>query len=386
MRFRHAVDLLVLLVGAGVQLQLLRWLRQARFARYSTLWQLVLIAAALFSIGFLALGVALAHERVSRYLPTEFSHSIQALSYVWALYTSGVLALYALWRLRPKVSENNPERRWFLRTGAIAVAAVPAAVVGHAVLIQRTRMRPKEVMLRLPNLPRDLQGLRIAQLTDIHLSPYLTEQEFAPAIGIANEFRPHVTVITGDLITRPGDPLDACLRQLARLRAEAGVFGCMGNHEHYARTMEYTEQEGARLGMTFLRHRSVPLRFGAATLHVAGLDYQEMHRPYLVGFESFLQRGPETVNLLLQHNPDVFPVAAQQGWDITLAGHTHGGQVTVEYLEQYVNAARFFTPFVNGTYERGGRLLYVSEGIGTVGLPARLGTEAEVTLVTLARG
>ena len=80
----------------------------------------------------------------------------------------------------------------------------------------------------IANLPKDLEGLRIVQITDIHLSPFLSEREFAAAIDMANETRANIALVTGDLITRPGDPLDACLRQLARLRADAGVLGCLG--------------------------------------------------------------------------------------------------------------------------------------------------------------
>src|SRR6202043_2421499 len=100
-----------------------------------------------------------------------------------------------------------------------------------------------EIDLPVPNLPKDLQGLRIAQISDIHLSPFLSEKEFARAIDMANESKPHLTLVTGDLISRAGDPLDACLRQLARLRAEAGVLGCLGNHEVYARVENYVTTE-----------------------------------------------------------------------------------------------------------------------------------------------
>ena len=93
-------------------------------------------------------------------------------------------------------------------------------------------------------LPKDLDGLRIVQITDIHLSPFLSEREFAAAIDMANETRANIALVTGDLITRPGDPLDACLRQLARLRADAGVLGCLGNHEIYTRRRELCHRTG----------------------------------------------------------------------------------------------------------------------------------------------
>jgi predicted MPP superfamily phosphohydrolase len=94
---------------------------------------------------------------------------------------------------------------------------------------------------------------------------------------------------------------------------------------------------------------------------------------------------PGVFNVLMSHNPDVFPVAAKQGYDLTISGHTHGGQVRVEILREDLNVARYFTPFVDGLYEEGGRSIFVSRGIGTIGLPARLGAPPEVALLRLCR-
>ena len=91
------------------------------------------------------------------------------------------------------------------------------------------------------------------------------------------------------------------------------------------------------------------------------------------------------MNLLLSHNPDVFPVAADLGYDLVVGGHTHGGQVTVEIVEQTLNVGRFFTPYVAGLYRKGASSLYVSRGIGTINLPMRLGARPEVALLRLRR-
>ncbi len=99
--------------------------------------------------------------------------------------------------------------------------------------------------------------------------------------------------------------------------------------------------------------------------------------------EKFVQPG--ACNVLLSHNPDVFPVAARKGFQFTLAGHTHGGQVRVEILRQDLNIARFFTPYVDGLYRDGSSSIFVSRGIGTIGLPTRLGSTPEVALLHLCR-
>ena len=98
--------------------------------------------------------------------------------------------------------------------------------------------------------------------------------------------------------------------------------------------------------------------------------------------------APNAVNVLLSHNPDVFAVAVSQGYDFTIAGHTHGGQVNVEILSQSLNIARFITPFVYGYYSLkrpsgAPASIYVSRGIGTIGLPVRIGAPPEIPLLRL---
>ncbi|MEJ7606255.1 MAG: hypothetical protein WKF37_08300, partial [Bryobacteraceae bacterium] len=129
------------------------------------------------------------------------------------------------------------------------------------------------------------------------------------------------------------------------------------------------------------RGQSRALRFGNATLNLAGVDYQKVREEYLVGAEELLL--PDATNLLLSHNPDVFPVAARKGFDITIAGHTHGGQVNFEIVHPWLNLVRVKTPYVYGKFEQDGSRMFVSRGIGTIGVPARLNAPPEVALIRL---
>ena len=311
-----------------------------------------------------------------------------ALRYAADLWTATVSVAYALllalglWAGRRKTEDpESPGRRRMLQTAASAAVAAPLAVAGYGTYIGRTRFELKEIEIAIPGLHRDLEGLRIAQLTDMHVGPFLSPHELETAVAMANEARPHVTVLTGDVISQQGDPLDGALSALASLRADAGVYGCMGNHENYAKCLDYTAAFGARRGMKFLRHDAETLRFGDALLNLAGVDYQRRNLPYLEGAGQLI--NPAATNLLLSHNPDVFPVAEALGYDLVVAGHTHGGQVTVEIVEQTLNAGHFFTPFVVGEYRLNDAALYVSRGLGCVNLPMRIGAWPEVTLLKL---
>ncbi len=372
-----AVVLIVQCVGA---LMLLRD-STVRSSRRLKTFIYVATPASFFMVIF---GALLRFGRVNRYFPVVLWNWTRAVSMGWALSSVFLVALFALVKLIPRTRAGySPRRRKFLRFMRAAAVGAPAIAFGYGTFIERSDLRLREEIIRIPGLHPDLEGLRLAQLSDIHLSPFLSEKVLDRAIAMANETRPHIALVTGDLISLRGDPLDSCLDRLAGLRSDAGVFGCLGNHEIYAAVEDYVAERGAQLGIRFLRGVAEPLKFGGATLNLAGVDYQRMHAPYLIGAERMIR--PAALNVLLSHNPDVFPVAARQGWQFTISGHTHGGQVNVEILRHDLNIARFFTPYTMGLYRIGASSIYVSRGIGTIGVPVRLGSAPEVALLRLCR-
>ncbi len=310
-----------------------------------------------------------------------------AASLFYLITASLVFALYtALQAVRKHFDAGvDPGRRRALHAVGNALVASPLAVMGYGALVERSNFRVREIDVPLAGLAPSLDGLRLLHLSDIHLSAFLSESELTRVIDAAIETRPHIALVTGDLISSPGDPLDACIRQLARLKTDAGTFGCMGNHERYAGVEEYTAAACARAGIAFLRGQARQLRFGDALVNLAGVDYQSLLRKeeYLLGAGRLV--APGALNILLSHNPDVFPVAARQGYNLLLAGHTHGGQVTVEILEQSINPARALTPFVYGLYRAGASAAYVTRGIGTIGIPARIGAPPEISVLRLRK-
>lgn len=306
---------------------------------------------------------------------------------VWMFPSSIAYASFLVYRflLRRSPKEVNPVRRRLIHTAGTAAILAPFAAEAFGAFIGRLNFQTREVDLKIKGLHPDLEGLRILQLSDVHLSAYLNVKDFARVIDASNELRPHVALMTGDLISTWGDPIDDCLAQLNRVRCDAGMLGCLGNHEAYTGSESYVSKQAASLGIRFLRHQNRQLRFGNATLNFGGVDYLpfKMRGRYLPGVERL--KSADALNILLSHNPDVFPEAAAQGWDVTLAGHTHGGQVTLEIFEQTLNPARFYTRYVSGLYQRGDALCYVTRGIGTIGIPARLGATPEITLLRLRK-
>jgi uncharacterized protein len=371
LRVHFFPGLCLLLLGLGLQFHILGRLLQ-RYRRRG--W---IISGAWASTILLALGYLLEFQWAQRISPVKWWTWLECAALVETIWLMGFSGALLIWRRTPQF---DPARRRMLQAAGATVCVLPVIGTGFGI-VHRNRFRVSEVPVPIPNLPKDLDGLRIVQITDIHLSPFLSERELAAAIDMANETHASLALVTGDLITRRGDPLDACLRQLARLRAPAGVLGCLGNHEVYARAEDYVTTQGRRVGIEFLRLRSKLLRFGSATINFAGVDYQKMYSRYLAGAERLI--SPGAVNILLSHNPDVFPVAAAQGYDLTIAGHTHGGQVDFEILHQHVNVARYFTPYVRGLYRRDKSSIYVSTGLGTIGVPVRIGAPPEISVLRL---
>ena len=311
----------------------------------------------------------------------------KVVTFLWCFSSTPAVVLYYLGRFAASRESptHQPERRKLIVAAGRVVVAAPFVIAGYGATVGRTNFRVQEVEIPVPDLPPDLSRIRIVQLSDLHLGPFLDEKQLARVIDTANELNPNIALVTGDLISSRVDPVDLALKQCARLRGDR-ILGCLGNHERYSALENYVDINGARRGIHFLRMQAETLRFGAAELNIGGVDYQpfETRDHYIEGADSLLRPG--AVNLFLSHNPDVFPTAARQGWDVTLAGHTHGGQVTIEILNQTLNMARIYTRYVSGFYQLGKKCCYVTRGIGTIGIPARVGAPPEITLIRLVKG
>jgi len=368
--FRRLPDLLALGVALAVQWRIYRELLVRLPERKQTVQVFVLFSVAWVVVGFLPF---------SLFPYWGILPWFKAGGVGWAIVSVATMLLWLGWARLP--ARFDPGRRQALHLVKTATLAVPAAVFAYGVVVGRRDIQLREVEIPVRNLPKDLHNLKLAQITDIHLGPFFEPRDLERAIAMANETRAHIGLVTGDLVNARRDPLEECIRILSRLKVDGPTLGCMGNHEIHAECEREAEELGRRAGIDFLRSAARTLQFGRAKLNVAGVDYQRKFEPYLVGTEKFVQPG--MVNILLSHNPDVFPQAVDQGYDLTIAGHTHGGQITVEILGDRVNVARFYTPYIYGRYEREGKNIFVSRGLGTVGVPARVGAPPEVSLIKL---
>jgi predicted MPP superfamily phosphohydrolase len=299
----------------------------------------------------------------------------------------------------------EPARRTAFRYAAYLAGGLPLLAATYGATAGRRRYRVVTVDVPLAHLPASLDGLRIVHLSDLHVGDFMSRAAIRRAVDLVNAVRPALVVVTGDLITSERDPLEDCIEELSRLQAPLGVWGCHGNHERWAGVEARAQALFARHGMRVLRQQCAELSWRGGRFNLIGVDDQrERARP---GEPSSLLRGIEGLvrrdipNILLSHNPDTFPRAAALGIALSLAGHTHGGQFRVAFMGRQWSPARLVTPFVAGLYRlplgperpsdavapgpQPSAFLYVNPGLGTFGLPVRLGVPPEITVLTLRK-
>jgi uncharacterized protein len=291
----------------------------------------------------------------------------------------------------------DQSRRTFFRYAAYALGSIPFLATTYGLGAGRRRYRVEKVDVPIANLSKSLDGLRIVQISDVHFGEFMPQTELRRAVEMANELNADLAVLTGDLINDGNDPLEECIRELSRLRAPLGVWGCNGNHEIYAEVEDRSQELYRRYGMRLLRQQNQQLEWRGGKFNLIGVDYQRQgtisgEQGHMLHNVVALVRK-DMPNILLSHNPNSFYRAAELGIELSLAGHTHGGQIRVEILDRSWSPARFMTNFVAGLYKmpmgNGGgsaeksALLYVNRGLGTFGIPVRLGAPPEITLLTL---
>jgi hypothetical protein len=274
------------------------------------------------------------------------------------------------------------DRRSFLRVsaaGAVTVASAAALGAGWATLIEPNRPVVEQLSVTLPRLPARLDGLRVAQLSDLHISQYTTAGDIERAAALAMRQSPDLIVLTGDFIWREvTEHAERLIEPLRSLAAPLGVYAVLGNHDHWEGAA-LTARVLAQAGVTLLVNQALRLDVDAP-LWLVGLDdvWERKHdlRAALAGTPD------DECKLLLVHEPDYADHAASFPVDLQLSGHSHGGQIN---LPRY---GRPVLPYLGqkypaGLYQVGQMSLYTNRGIGVISPPVRFNCPPEVTLLTL---
>ncbi len=286
----------------------------------------------------------------------------------------------------------SPERRRFLEQTGTVITSAPFVAGAYGLLYGRLNLETTRQPIRMAHLPKAFEGFRIAQLSDIHIGPFMPSDQIRKYVAIANQLKPDLIVLTGDFVTWDPYTQKPVVEALSGVRAPFGIFGCLGNHDAWAGVEDSIAQLFRHVGVRILRQERVEIARGGESLHLIGVDFQSRRQigptsptlHILGGVDRLMVPGE--VNILLSHNPDTFDRAAELGVDLSLAGHTHGGQVALEFINPQLAPSRIVTPYVSGWFQKNGSQLYVNRGIGTIGVPIRLGAPPEITVYELQRG
>jgi len=242
----------------------------------------------------------------------------------------------------------------------------------------------REVTVDLARGGPDLNGFRIALLSDLHVGFYFSETEFAELARKVSAWSPDIICLVGDLVDHQRHELQWLSSGLKTLRAREAVVAVPGNHDYAAdpdlAVFRQVLQNG---GVVDLRNRGMRYQRGSASLWIAGLDDLTAGEPDLEAALAGLRDDEPAV--MLSHHPDLFCEAAYAGVDLTLAGHTHGGQIT--WYGQALLPGHHQTRFGywQGRYHADGAQLMVGRGVGVCVLPLRIAAAPEVLLIEIAR-
>lgn len=283
-------------------------------------------------------------------------------------------------------------RRSFLKTGGWAAAAGIGAIGGDALVWEPNHPIVVRREIELNRLPKEWDGVRIVQLSDLHYDAHFSVIPLKKAIDIINPLKPDLVVITGDFVTTPPFhrrrsghtiALDAepCAVLLKQIKSRFGSVAVMGNHDASAdpdRISEILEAHDIKV----LRNASMALEQLGARLWLGGIDDILDGDPDLPATLKNIPPGEFAV--LLAHEPDFAIQVAKTQVDLQLSGHSHGGQVRFPIIGAPV-LPHLARRYPMGLYQVRGLTLYTNIGLGTINLPIRWNCPPEITVLTLRR-
>jgi len=390
------------LIGTMFALDIFWWAISARIAKAT----FARIGVTIFALAQLAGLIWLLTQRFAHAESMAlFSKFAMATVFIWhmiflplllllAIALSPILAMAALIRIARRLRNSNPasvdanvalSRRQFL--GVALAAAPPLFNLSFATIAMRQldQFRVRRFVLPIVGLPSDLHGLTITQISDMHVGRFTSGRVLREVVRIVNELRTDLVLLTGDLINDAIADLDHGLDLVRSMQASHGVYLIEGNHDLIENGPEF-ERRMKDSGIPFLLDESVVITVRGTALQLLGLSWTRARENRDVAIAAAVrqllnQRQPESFPILLAHHPHAFDAAAAASVPLTLAGHTHGGQLMLN--EQYGFGPALFR-YWSGLYTKGASKLIVSNGVGNW-FPLRLRAPAELLHLTLRR-
>ncbi|HET8714101.1 MAG TPA: metallophosphoesterase [Gemmatimonadales bacterium] len=288
----------------------------------------------------------------------------------------------------PPPTSPSLSRRQFLVRATYAYGAAGIGLSAYGIWSAERLPAITRRTLFFRDLPQPLDGLRIAHLSDVHAGVLMREDKMRELVAQTNALGADLILQTGDMIDISQAFIPEYVRAFRDLHAPLGVVTVLGNHDRY--TGQDAVIRGVKdAGQVFIRNESHVIERGGAALALIGIDDPRNWRaddPQDDDLDAALRRTPpsdEAFRILLAHRPGAFDGAAPRSIPLTLAGHIHGGQFYIPVIGW--SPGRLITKYVMGHFRNGASQLYVSRGIGTVGIPLRVFAPPEIAVLELRR-
>lgn len=290
--------------------------------------------------------------------------------------------LQAIASVTGMLDEIDPAKKEsVLYTFHVAVFIFSILLTGFG--LTETLMGPtvKEVIVKVKNLPSSLQGLKIAQISDLHVGPTIRKDYVEKVVGLVNATNPDLVIVTGDLADAKVVSIENDLQPLSELKPKYDKFYVTGNHEYYWDPLNFVKKM-SELGFQSLVNENRVIQIGDSKLLMAGVTdpmgslLSTEHTPNLR--KAAMTNETTQFKVVIGHRPDVSVEAEPLGFNLQFAGHTHAGQFFPFSL--FIGLAHEYT---RGLYRRGNMWIYINPGTGYWGPANRLGVRAEITLVKL---
>lgn len=307
-----------------------------------------------------------------------------AWQFDWLTFVLFLAPLVVLARAGAWLAHSEAVIIW-MRYAVFSITALAAALTVYGLADTITIPRVERIEIRLPHLPASEEGLKIAHLSDPHVTWWNSRKEFQRIADLIADMDPDLLVITGDMVDHNPDYVYVVADCLEKTRPRLGRYAVIGNHDVYT-GREAVSRRMEERGFTMIRDRWISLEAEGSSLVLAGLDDSGMN---WTGRDPANKKLPAIMEgcpsgrpvILLKHRPAPMKVFRDLPVGLVLAGHTHGGQLKLPFGGPGLADITFENP--GGTYSEEGLTQHVSRGTGTVGWPFRLFCPAEVSLITL---
>jgi uncharacterized protein len=288
-------------------------------------------------------------------------------------------------REHPRTQAFDASRRVFLRRSVYGLTAASFGGTAYGMLIGRNACEMNEREIRIAGLPPQFSGFTIGLVTDVHSSLYMQKRDMDEYVLRMNDLGADIVVVAGDLVNGNVDEVHPFAEAFSRLKAPMGVFGVLGNHDYYTRQPDKIARVATDAGVKMLRNQSLVLKKDGSGIIIAGMDDAGSSQVAAQKMDAALKNdsGP-LPTILVSHRPYFLEEAAERNVGLVLSGHTHGGQVVFGRLGgTTMTPAALYSPYVWGLYRKKQTQMYVSRGIGTVGVPIRINCPPELTRIVL---